>query len=273
MRKSEKKLKALEGLISSRAEENACIICLQEVTPAFYALYKEKDAFSNHAYSLHFRERGVYEGKNRELGCIIVALGNVDITSSFLIDRALFPERALVAEVTAGDKSFQIICFHSLTGVGYKRAKSAHFAALVDYLHDRKDKPTVLCCDLNEPKVDHYQLEQNVYFSQYKGDNGEDVARVLNPEGIHDLEDSFRIWLHQDSALSTEIKNRQKRAEDIKYSPLAVSHKVNNRYPKRYDYIMVSPHFTVDSMQYHYEEGIKNGSDHALLIGRYKISY
>ncbi|MFY9116123.1 MAG: hypothetical protein WBK97_06655 [Bacteroidales bacterium] len=269
MRTSEKKIKALESLIASRAKEDAWIICLQEVTLAFYALYKEKDVFSNHTYSLHFRERGVYEGKNRELGCLIVASGNVDITSSFLIDRALFPERALVAEMTAGDKSFQTICFHSLTGVGYKRAKSAHFAALVDYLHNRKGKPTVLCCDLNEPEVDHFQLDKNVYFSQYRGDKGDDPARILNPEGIHDLEDAFRIWLRQKGALSSEIKHRQESAEDIKNSPLAVSHKVGRIHSKRYDFIMVSPHFVVHSMQYDYEGGVENGSDHALLIGKF----
>ena len=169
--------------------------------------------------------------------------------------------------MTAGDKSFQTICFHSLTGVGYKRAKSAHFATLVDYLHNRKGKPTVLCCDLNEPEVDHFQLDKNVYFSQYRGDKGDDPARILNPEGIHDLEDAFRIWLRQKGALSSEIKHRQESAEDIKNSPLAVSHKVGRIHSKGMTLSWSRPtlSYTQCSM---IEGGVEMGVT-TLLIGKF----
>ncbi len=39
---------------------------------------------------------------------------------------------------------------------------------------------------------------------------------------------------------------------------------------KRYDYILVSPHWEVIDMEYRYEEAIKHGGDHAAVVAELK---
>jgi len=266
-----KKMETLQSIISKTINSQPYVICLQEVTEKTYSFFSKAKEFNNHIFSLNLREPGITEGQNRKLGCMIIISEELRFDNSFLINRSLFPERALVAEITYKEKPFQVICFHSLTGVGYKKAKSANFATIADYLNSRKGKPTVLCCDLNEPKIDHIDLKRNVYFNQ-GGDNGKYAELILNPNKIHDLRDSFRLWLEKNEQEFIKVKQRQESSEELEYSPLVLSHKVRKAYSKRYDYILVSPDFRVKSINYDYNTGIDGGSDHAILIGDYELN-
>lgn len=265
-----KKVETLQSVISKINNSRPFVICLQEVTEKSYTYLSKIKEFNNHIFSMNIRKPGKLEGQNRKLGCMIIISKELKFDNSFLINRSLFPERALVTEIVYGEKSFQAISFHSLTGVGYKKAKSANFAAIADYLNSRKEKPTILCCDLNEPKIDHFDINRNVYFNQ-GGDKGKYAKLILNPKGIHNLRDSFRLWLKRNEPEYSRIKKRQESTDEIEYSPLILSHKVRNTYAKRYDYIMVSPEFEVQSINYDYNAGIEGGSDHAILIGNYEL--
>ena len=249
----------------AKESERPCIVALQEVTGDAYKDIISESIFHKHCYSLNYRKPGFLEGKSRELGCFIGCSDDLAITGAALLERAPFPERALKAKIKHDDYLFEVICFHSLTGVGYLRAKSAQFTVLAEYLSTNHDLPTVLCCDLNEPKIDHVDQSRLEYFDQ-KGDQGKAASYILNPQGIHKLQDSYRLWLEQNAKELQRIKSEQEASEDILSAPLAVSHLVGGKVKKRYDYILISPDWNVVDLQYLYEEAVQHGSDHALVV-------
>jgi endonuclease/exonuclease/phosphatase family metal-dependent hydrolase len=263
--KTKEKIELLKAVIEEVNGEYPCVVALQEVTERAYSDILEEGLFQSHCYSLQLRQPGKFEGNNRGLGCFIGSTGGIGINSFSLIDRALFPERALCANMKLEEKEFEIISFHSLTGVVFKKGKSAQFASLADYLHEKKDSPIILCCDLNEPKVDHSNTDDIECFDQL-GDKGKYASYILKPDGVHNLKDAYRLWLDQNQEEYVRIKEKQNNCEDLDYAPLTVSHTLRGGKDKRYDYIMISPHFKVVSMDYRYEDALKYGSDHAVLV-------
>ncbi len=269
-----KKKLALIKQLTGEAEKsgNPFIVALQEVTEDAYKDIISENICREHCYSLNYRQPGPLEGKSRGLGCFIGCSNALDITEAFLLERAPFPERALIAGIRHNDFSFEVICFHSLTGVGYLRAKSAQFTVLAEYLHANQGHPIILCCDLNEPKIDHVDQDKLEFFDQ-KGDQGKAASYILNPKGLHKLEDSYRLWLKQNPEVLDRIAKEQETCEDLLSTPLAVSHMVGGKVNKRYDYILVSPHWEVLDVEYRYEEAIKYGGDHAVVVAEFKQKY
>ena len=265
------KLIILKALISESKDSHPIIFALQEVTPKAYEVIVAENIFDNDAYSLNFREPGKFEGANRGLGCLIFVAGGLEIIDSSLIERMPFPERALSVKIKMNRDIFEVMCFHSLTGVGYKRAKSAQFASLADYLHLKRNDPLILCGDLNEPRIDHYDLDKLEFFDQ-QGDKGEKASYILRPEGVHNLQDSYRVMISQNKDEWAKIKDEQAQCENIESKPLAVSHILPRGIKKRYDYIMVSPHWEVIEAEYRYDDGIQYGSDHAIVVSDLKMN-
>jgi len=263
---AKQKIALIKKYINDAKEiELPCIVALQEVTNGVYLDINSENIFHDSCYSLNYRKPGSLEGKSRGLGCFIGCSDDLTINESDLIERAPFPERALKAKINHGDYQFEVICFHSLTGVGYLRAKSAQFNVLAEYLFANINIPTVLCGDFNEPKVDHVDQSRLEFFDQ-KGDQGKAASYILNPQGIHKLQDSYRLWLEQNAKELQRIKSEQEASEDILSAPLAVSHLVGGKVKKRYDYILISPDWNVVDLQYLYEEAVQHGSDHALVV-------
>lgn len=183
--------------------------------------------------------------------------------NSSLIERAPFPERALTAHLKYGQFEFKTVCFHSLTGIDYKKAKSAQFAALADYLNSARGEPMVLCCDLNEPKMDYLDSDKIEFFDQ-KGDNGKSAGYILKPGSAHDLRDIYRIHLMQ---TKPELFDDIMESDVLIPDNFAASHIFSSGLKKRYDYIMASEHFGIKDVRYLYDEAIQHGSDHAMVIG------
>ena len=263
---TKQKIALIKKYISeSRENEKPCIFALQEVTNGAYIDILSENIFHDSSYSLNFRKPGPLEGKSRGLGCFIGCSEGLNITDAGLLERAPFPERFLKTKIKHGDHLYEVICFHSLTGVGYLRAKSAQFTVLAEYLSVNTSTPVVLCGDFNEPKIDHLDQDKLEYFNQ-KGDQGKAASYILNPQGIHSLQDSYRIWLRNNKKEFQRIEKEQKYSEDLLSAPLAVSHVVGGKSKKRYDYILVSPGWVVNDLQYLYEEAVQHGSDHALVV-------
>ncbi len=264
--KTKGKLGLLKTIIEEVNAEYPSIVALQEVTERAYNDIVEEGLFQSLCYSLQLRQPGKFEGNNRGLGCLIGSAGGIEMNSFSLIDRALFPERALCARMKLGEREFGLISFHSLTGVAFKKGKSAQLASLADYLHEKKDSPLILCCDLNEPIVDHCNADEIECFDQL-GDKGKYASYILKPDGVvHNLKDAYRLWLDQNQKEYLKAKEKQGSNKDLEGSPLAVSHVLRDGKEKRYDYIMITPHFKVISMDYRYEDALEHGSDHAVLV-------
>lgn len=230
------KIAYLKSIVREVNGEYPCIIALEEVTKRAYLDIIKEPIFEDSLYSLNFRNQGQFEGRNRGLGCLIACTGNIEIISSSLINRAVFPGRTLSANVKVKQTEFEVICFRSLTGVDHLKAKSAQFATLADYLHTRRDNPMILCADLNEPKIDHFELDQIEFFDQH-GDKGKYASYILRPDGVHKLQDAYRLWLSQNHEELVKHKNEKQSIS----RPLAVSYVIRGNNKKRYDYIMISP--------------------------------
>jgi len=258
--KPDRKIEFLNGMVNQ--VDYPCLVALEEVTGSAYEAICEANIFQDHLYSLILRPQGRFESKNRGLGCFIGTTGEIKITDSSLIDRAPFPERALTAKVKTSRSQFDIICFHSLTGVHFKKAKSAHFAALADYLNLKRGEPLILCCDLNEPKFDYLDPDKMEFFDQ-KGDKGKYARLILQPGIAHDLQDVYRVNLYK---TNPGLFENQKNPDILIPDQHAASHIFRGGIKKRYDYIMASTHWSVKDVRYLYDEAILHGSDHALLL-------
>ncbi len=243
------------------------IIALEEVTKSAYEAICEAQIFQDHVYSLNLRPQGKFEGRNRGLGCFIGATGGIAITDSSLIDIAPFPERAITAHVKHDHFEFETVCFHSLTGIDYKKAKSAQFAALADYLNSKREEPLILCCDLNEPKSDYLDPDKIEFFDQ-KGDKGKYASFILKPGIAHDLKDVYRTHLAQ---TNPELFNNLADHDILIPDKFAASHIFKGGIRKRYDYIMASEHWIIKDVRYLYDEAINHGSDHAMVVGDLNI--
>ncbi|MFS0864269.1 hypothetical protein [Fredinandcohnia sp. 179-A 10B2 NHS] len=106
------------------------------------------------------------------------------------------------------------------------------------------------------------------FFSQ-GGDYGKGAALILGKKPVHNMKDSYRVWLAYNQDKLKEIEEMQCNIPEesvLKYTPISVSHSIRGNYHKRYDYIMISEHFCVRNVEYRLEGAIRAGSDHAMVI-------
>ena len=205
------------------------------------------------AYSLDLRKAGKNEGKNRRMGVATYVFGG-ELLDSELVTRSIFPERTLHSTVKFGDKDISVLNFHSLTGVDYKKAKSSNFASLADFIHDQE--LDFFTCDANEPKTDSLEDKETEFFDNR--DKGRNASLIFGKDKVHSMSDAFK----------THIRNTDGNA---RLSPLAVSHVISKRFKRRYDHIYNSDRWTVNDVQYPYEESIEASSDHSAVIGNFSI--
>lgn len=203
---------------------------------------------SSTAYSLDFRPAGQNEGANRRMGIAILTFG-AEIIESGLLDRTVFPERSLWARIVADGRSIKALTFHSLTGVGYKNAKSSNFATIADYLQ-RDVELDFMCFDANEPKIDALEIE-NVEFWQTNGDRGRKAELILGARKVHPLRDAFR--------------SHAERGNSRESTALPVTH-LTRGVPRRYDYIFASPKWRVERITHPLEESLAASSDHSVVV-------
>jgi hypothetical protein len=245
-----KKIDFLKNFI----KKDNCVFVLEEVTENDFKEI-EKNIDYNLYYSLNLRKPGKYDAKNRKLGVLIGLSKNLEVKKCNLVKRSLFPERTLFVSFKYNKREVSMLGFHSLTGVDYKKAKSAQFYSIVEFIE--KNNLDFLCFDANEPKKDTYNIKDIEFFDQ-KGDKGKAVSLILGENKIHKLNDSFRLSI---------TKNKEKY---FKRSPLETSFIVTGGIEKRYDYIFSNYSWKITSLEYLYKEAILAGSDYALVLGDFK---
>lgn len=229
------------------ATESPTIVHLQEVSESAFATLCEQLDPDGCGFSLVHRPPGKNEGRNRRMGVATLAFG-AEIVEAFLVERSVFPERTLVAEIESSGWKVRTLNFHSLTGVDYKKAKSSNFASIADFVES--EDLDFLCCDANEPKTDS-MLEAEVEFFDNR-DKGRCAAMIFGCDSRHGLLDSYKTHLRSTGA-------------EVKTSPLATSHLVAGR-PRRYDHIFHAPRWQVEAMSYDYDSAVRASSDHAIVV-------
>lgn len=234
-------------LIAAALSESPAICGLQEVTPGY------SQCLEGLRYSLERRPPGKFDGGNRMLGVGLLVSPAVEVLRWGVIERAPFPDRTLTAEIRVSDQPINVIVFHSLTGVDYRRAKTAQFRSIAEHL-DGLDGDVVLMGDANEPEVDPPDPNQISFWKR----NGDGAELLFGPTPMHDLKDAWRAYL------GTRV------SELPAEGPLAVSHRTRGT-DRRYDHVYIPKSWTVTHMEYAYETATRAGSDHALVTARVEV--
>ncbi len=167
------------------------------------------------------------------------------IVESGLVDGAVFPERTLVTRIRFGQTELLNLCFHSLTGVGYYKAKSSNFAAIASY--PALPSVDVLSCDANEPDVDALDDEQTRFFDNR--DKGRMAGLLFGSAKVHTLRDTYK-----------ECARRGEVLLEDGYTYVAGKHR------KRYDHIFCRKDWDVVASKAYYAEAIKATSDHGMVV-------
>lgn len=236
--------------LNTHLSDVGCIFVLEEVTESVVDEIRKIQNF-NFIYSLDKRKPEKYDGRNRKLGVLIGYSKDITLVNHDVLTKSLFPERTLFATFAKDGREIKVLGFHSLTGVDYKKAKSAQYNSIASFLD--REQIDFMCFDANEPKIDHYNIEENEFFDQ-KGDKGKSASYILGRGCVHNLIDAFR-----------------EHAEESRNIPLTTSYRVSKRIDKRYDYIFKAKEWKTKKVEYLFEESLEAGSDHSIIVGEFSI--
>ena len=221
------------------------IIILEEVTPEHYKEINKYSDEYNIRYSLNYRKPGKYDSKQRKLGIAILTSKDIEIVKAKCINRSLLPDRTLLVECKYKNEIIKVLGLHSITGCDHKKAKSIQFLSFAEAID--KHKPDIVAFDANEPDIDISDVSKMVFFdNKDKGKGARTFFETLNEDGLND---SY-----------TFVFDKNKYVKD---KPLVTSHIINGKLHKRYDFIFTK--YKVKDCKYLLKEGIKYGSDHAIV--------
>jgi len=248
--------KAIGDFIRERIGQEHVLVCLDEVKRSSYDKLVDSLKPQSSCFSLDLRLPGKNEGKERGTGVAVLGFG-LPIVSFELMDRAVFPERTLFVLLGGAFGPIRVAAFHSLTGVGYRKAKASNFASIADYLQLHGAELDFLCFDANEPQQDSMNLDQLVFWPHGEG-TIQKAALIMGSQKVHELSDSYVEYLKSTGRIDN-LRN-----------PLTVSH-FTQGVPRRYDYVMHSPRWQVVNCSYPYEESHAATSDHSAVIADYEL--
>lgn len=229
------------------------VIVLMEVVEKDYFILKQAFENSFHiSYSLDLRKPSAFDTRSRKLGVVILVSKAYQMEAFDVLNRTPFPDRTGYVMFSKEGHHIKLLGLHSITGVDYKKTKSIQFYSFAESIDSIK--PDIVCMDINEPNVDHPNIKDIEFHSNKDSGNG---AKTFFYEMYqHNLQDTLR-----QVSQSLTI-------------PLTVSYKTNKnssldneKFYKRYDYIFVNINkYNIENVTYLYEESIKAGSDHAMIM-------
>lgn len=235
--------------LKTELSQGFTIACLQEVTPSAYAVFR-KELLEHYilTYSLNFRAPSKYDSKSRRLGVLIIAPDCVCPVSDGVIFRTSYPERTCYFKFSWFGQTYSILSLHSVTGVNYKKGKSVQFDSFAEAIDELL--PDIVTFDANEPMVDHYDLSRMQFFDN--GDKGAGARRFFQSLTDQGLEDACTHFYDKSRYIPGE--------------PLAVSHIINGKARRRYDFIFVNTkRIPLLSCAYNYADGVAATADHAIV--------
>jgi endonuclease/exonuclease/phosphatase family metal-dependent hydrolase len=235
---------------------NGDLVALQEVTVSAYQQLVESKLFAWSTFSLDLRPPQANEGQGRRLGCSLLGQACFRCKSSFLLQDAPLPERALIAEVETLTSPLTLCSFHTPPGATWRKKKPEALVALAKWLAHQQTR-VIVGIDANAPRSDRPEIEQNEWFWK-------EEPLMLGAQPLHMLRDSLRVWLTAHPLEAARLLAHSPQG------PLAVSYNRGRLkkvfIPCRYDFIYITPDFVVSEVRYLYEEAIQAGSDHALVV-------
>lgn len=241
--------------IAERIRQGPTVVCLEEVRRVRYKMLVESLKPQSSCFSLDLHEPEESKSTARKLGVAVLGFG-LPVATQEVLDHAVFPERTLSVCLGGAFGPIHVIAFHSLTLVAYHEIKDANFLLIADYLLLHRSELDFLCFDANGPRHDSMDISK-LEFSGLKS-----LDRIMGPEKVHDLVDSY-------------VDHLRNRSEVVTRDPLTVSYtkgRLGQRQTEvRYDYIMHSPKWRVTNCEYPYQASIAARSDHSAVIADYEL--
>ena len=236
-------------MLKHKLEQSLCVACLQEVTPS---VKKYLQSFIGeqylYLYSLDSRFVGEFDTKSRKLGVLIIISKTFTFLYSHVLDRTPFPDRTLFVSFAYLGVEYRVMSLHSVTGCNYSKAKSVQFYSFAEAI--AAYHPDIVTFDANEPKEDHFDEDKRVYFDNK--DKGRGAKTFFKTLVNCNLQDAYASLFDKNSFQ--------------KGSPLAVSHIINKKECKRYDFVYIHRKFNIIKCEYLYDESIKASADHSMVI-------
>lgn len=187
-------------------------------------------------------------------GCVIAASPSWQLRRQQQPPDPVTDGHVLVGTAVCEGTALTLLSCYAPTNTGPHRSdRSAFFAALGQQVADAPT-PLILGMDANGPRIDHPDLTQSVWWTP-------EEEAVLGTDAP--TSDTLRLWYAEHPA------DFKRRTRYYPHGPLADSfHRGRKgKYVRsRYDSIRVSPGIRVLDVRYLYDDAIKAGSDHALLI-------
>lgn len=235
-------------MLKQKLEQSFCVVCLQEVTPNtkdFLCSYLGESYY--YLYSLDYRYVGDFDTKSRKLGVLTIISRSFKFLYAHTLSRTPFPDRTLLVSFAFMGVEYKIINLHSVTGCNYLKAKSVQFYSFAEAI--KYYQPDIVAFDANEPKEDDIDEASRVYFDNK--DKGAGAKTFFQTLVKSNLQDSY----------ATLNKEQHKKGE-----PLAISHIINGKERKRYDFIYTNRKFEIVKSEYLYQEAIDASADHAMVV-------
>jgi len=234
------------------ADQNSDILLLQDVGPSAVRAVADSHLWDHIADTWSFPISS--QAVTRRGGCLIATTDDWALTPAPPTPDELPSSRSLAITATHGQASLTLLSCYAPTNTGSgRKERPGYFSALAAWL-SAVPAPVVLGMDANGPRVDHPDIEQNRWWTQ-------EEALVFGA-GTR-TEDVLRLWYVDHPP---ELKRR---VQYYPNGPLADSYHRGRRgkYLRcRYDSIRVSPGISVTDIRYLYEEAVRAGSDHALVV-------
>ena len=234
------------------ADQHPDILLLQDVGPSTVHAVADSHLWDHIADTWSLPHPPV--SITRRGGCLIAASSDWVLTPALSVPDVLLSSRSLAVTAAHGGTALTLLSCYAPTNTGPgKTERPRAFSALADWLSSAPC-PVVLGMDANGPRVDHPDIEQNRWWIQ-------EEALVLGAGAR--TEDVLRLWYADHPA---ELKRR------VRYypnGPLADSYHRGRKGKYlhcRYDSIRVSPGIGVTDVRYLYEDAVRAGSDHALVV-------
>lgn len=234
-------------MLKQKLEHNFSIACLQEVTPSvksFLCSFLGESYY--YIYSLDSRYVGDFDTKSRKLGVLTILSKSFRPLYSHTLSRTPFPDRTLLVSFAFMGIEYRVINLHSVTGCNYLKAKSVQFYSFAEAI--KYYQPDIVAFDANEPHKDHFDEEQRIYFNNK--DKGRGAKTFFTTLVKNNLQDAF-------VAINKDSYNRE---------PLAISHIINGKEHKRYDFIYLNRKFDINKSEYLYQDSINASADHAMVV-------
>ncbi|MGH7799912.1 MAG: endonuclease/exonuclease/phosphatase family protein [Thermodesulfobacteriota bacterium] len=249
-----------ESHLELLSKVNSDILAFQEVNPKFYNALSNTNLFTFSVFSPLLRRHHKTYRKARRLGCALFGKTPFTIVSSFLLDDVPFPERALVVRLKSPECFITACSFHTPPGASWGELKPESHKILAMWLSSQKNR-FILGIDANAPKTDHPDITKNEWWWK------EEIL-LLGAKPLHNLKDTLRVYLDSHPDILQSIKQSRPNG------PLTVSYIRGNRSRIwcRYDLIYATPDIRVNNVEYLYEESVKAGSNHAMVVSELEVT-